>query len=406
MKNKSIYLLLFILTFLLNENLFAIGNEKYEEIIEETLEIIHSNPSELINDKLEINYKLIKEKVQNDLKIGKVDTHLNEYLFIHGVIYNDIISLQSFLLNRDIKDIESRITKYLNLSIIKKLALAAQENRMSQKTKVYVSKNTNCFYFINGHNIDFEKYFIVPAGVPFYFAVECNTHSYEIKKVVTAETQQEIKIEFKNLQNKVEMPTGVPNPFQASRDYDEDDDLEDKNNSNFRYRLGIGFINDYTILKDRKISNLEMPTGKFMNYNFALLYNNYIFSASYARVHLEIKKSFEFYDSYSNSHSEKQVLLRIPANYYEIALGRVLQLYQFNDTVVIDNLFAVTAVILQSNFSAANMNAFGIKYQVGPTIKLNELFLLDINVGVSKFFGQIDGFQVSTNFGVLFQFFN
>ena len=52
------------------------------------------------------------------------------------------------------------------------------------------------------------------------------------------------------------------------------------------------------------------------------------------------------------------------------------------------------------------MNAFGIKYQVGPTIKLNELFLLDINVGVSKFFGQIDGFQVSTNFGVLFQFFN
>ncbi|WGL58870.1 hypothetical protein QEJ31_10085 [Pigmentibacter sp. JX0631] len=399
---KILFFLLIGTVFFTNSKSYSLNIEKYEEIIEETLQFLSSEDIHENKEKIEINYKLIKEKVQSDLKIGKIDTNLNEFLFIHGIFYNDLLSLQSVIMNREISQLDGKLKKHLNLGIIKKLSLAIQENKIAKQTKILVQKNIQCFYYLNGYLVEFDKYFTVPAGVPFYFAIDCPSNMFEIKKVVTSETQIETKIEFKNLQKKHEFPTTMPNPFQAFHDYDDDNLTEDENH--IKYSLGLGYLNDFGRLKELGVRSFNLSEGKILLLNTKVTYKNLFVTLNYAPIKLNSEKKYEFTNSYTNEKTEKNAKFTVTGNYFDIGIGYIFQLLEIKDKIALETAFTSQLAILQNEYSSINLYGFGLQFNFGPVIYINEHFFLDIKTGINYFSGEIYGFQIPTNFSVGLKF--
>ncbi|MGY3803565.1 hypothetical protein ACWNT8_05870 [Pigmentibacter ruber] len=399
---KIIIYFLIILSIFNKEKLYSLNVEKYDEIIEETLQSLGKENEFESKKKIEINYKLIKEKVQSDLKIGKIDTNLNEFLFIHGIYFNDLLSLQSLIINREISQLDSILKKHLSLAIIKKLSLAIQENRIAQQVKILVQKNNQCFYYLNGYLIEFDKYFTAPAGVPFYFAIDCPSNMFEIKKIVTSETQLEYKVDFKNLEQKQEYPSTIPNPFQALNDYDDESPLAEK--SYFNYFIGMGILNDFGKFKELGLNNLNLSAGKLLFIDTKVTYKNYFLSFDYASVKFKSEKKYEFTNSYTNEKTEKKAIFTTTGNYFDIGIGYNIQLFEIYKKLSFETSLSSHLAILQNEYSPINLYGFGLKLIFGPVFNINEHFFLNIKTGLNYFCGEIYGYQIPTYLGAGFNF--
>lgn len=405
MNNKAIYKLFMCFLLGISFKVFAIHQEKYEEIIYETISLINTESIENNKEKIEINFALIKEKVQNDLKIGRVDTNINEYLLIFGLLYDDLVSLQSMLINKDIKDLNHKIHGYLNLNSTKKLSLAVQENRVSQKTKILVQKNSSCFYFLNGNIIEFDNFFTVPAGIPFYFAIECQANLFEVKKIVPTETQREVLVNFSNLKKKLEVPATLPNPFNALNDTDDElENIEELDKSRITYRLGIGIVHNTNKLKELEISNAHLPSGTFLSYSLSASYNKFMLSFQYANVTRIAHQSYAFNNPYLSESSEKKVRFTTSSHYYNLGLGREFTIRQFNENFSIDSLLSLNTIILQNTSPEMTHTGFGFMTHIGPTLRIYEVLFMDFKLGIAKYFGQINEFQIFGDLGIFVLF--
>jgi hypothetical protein len=218
---KLFVLFLFLMT---NSKVFSVENSF--KILDDTLLLFEKNENNLNSDQIEKNLIDLKESIQLDLKIGNAETPINIYLFLNGIIKDDIYSLQSLLSQNETKELPKEISKHINYSIAKKLALGLKENRTVLKTKIMIDRIQNkedCLLYINGTQYKNVNLFYTPSGIPIYLGLYCKDDSFEIQKIHPSESQEILKVSFNQFQFKQKIPISLPNPFKAK---EKNNDLE------------------------------------------------------------------------------------------------------------------------------------------------------------------------------------
>ena len=87
----------FIIFMFLLMNFKVFSNQNSTKILDDTILLYEKNENNLNTEQIEKNLIDLKESIQLDLRIGNAETPINNYLFLNGIIKDDIYSLQSLL---------------------------------------------------------------------------------------------------------------------------------------------------------------------------------------------------------------------------------------------------------------------------------------------------------------------
>lgn len=271
--------LLVLLLFI--KNSYSFERKYLYEIAKETL-ILHEN-YELNSEKLEKNFNLIEEIVKLQLSIGYENVDLDLYLFLKGIVKDDIYSLQSLLVDIESQNLSLDLTNLINSSIAKKMSFALKENRISNKTKIKIKLNKNiksCQFYLNGKVLKNINHFFSPSGIPIYIAIYCEKN-FEVQRIIPDAAQSLYTVNFNNLKNKNIVPSSLPNPYPSTYTKNLKSNLQD-NKLNEMDAYEIDFSSGYLYNYNKKIHN-------YYTYNSVLSINNYLLLLGYSKVQVNTK---------------------------------------------------------------------------------------------------------------------
>ena len=145
------------------------------------------------------SYSDLKNYVQIELQTGAPINHLDDFLFLDGVIMGNIESLQSLLFSTPIESVKLKFQDFMDDSTANLLSYALKLNRSAIKTEItLVNFNKNCFLFRNNQRL-FGNHFYQPAGVPFYLSAQCENHSFSVDYIPMEDDTTSKTIKIKNL---------------------------------------------------------------------------------------------------------------------------------------------------------------------------------------------------------------
>lgn len=402
---KKIFLLLIFFTF--KSNIFA---ENHNNIIEsaKNIMILYNNKT----NKDEINTKLIdlKELVQFNIKTGNPLSSIELYLFLDGIINDNLYSLQSFLSQIETNQIPPYISKMINDDISKKIELAINENKIAIKTNILVNipKTKNqCNLYINGILSNNKFSFYTPSGIPIYVGLYCDDNTFEIQKISSEEAQQILNLKFNNFKEQNKIPDFVPNPNpNPSTKINKINNIKisDKENTEqfkfekklFQFGTGIGFSKDFGSLYRENIYNLKLWKGYFIYSSSYLKYNFLLFSFDFSKINLKEKKQIIFEKSDISTKSTIEDNVFQTKYFMRPGLGISLPISQLSQIALLENDFLLNTSIFTNGSFSMSQTGYGIQNLFGLSIKLNSKFLFNFKVGGSYTFGEINGVQLTS----------
>jgi len=293
-------------------------------------------------------YQEFKSKIKSDLELGNPKTALDYELLVEGLVLENYQALQSVLGFNNYHDTTKTFTHTLDKdrTFTQKISYAIKQNKIAFQTNFDVKKSSEqskCKIMLNGKELK-QFSFIGPAGVSFYIGMYCPDYTFSVKKVQSAEAQNNYTISFQDLKKAIyrddPVEMGLPNPYTNTQ---KDKHLLDKNKSK-------------TLLLN--LSNLSLETG--------------------VGIDFYLNHSEETYYRYTNSSSPILLYSSTQLNYknfeFELDFGPVSKSTQSNptNTVVIEK---ERTLFLRPIF-AYNSNIYAYKKKI----------ILNADIGVSTFF--------------------
>ena len=420
-----IYLSLFITSYSSN----AIDRELIIKIAEETI-ILYENNSKLNSEKIDKNLLEIKELIQLEIKTGNPLVPIDIYLFLRGIVKDDIYSLQSLLSQSETQEIESDLTKLINYSIAKKLALALKENRISIKTKFIIKnlkENNNCKIYLNGFLILDTKKLYSPAGIPLYIGSYCNDKTFEIQKIRSGESQEKLNIIFNHYTENEKFPSTIPNPNPAKQKSKEVSSISNNTNQKssekiiqnddnsslkttpekskslatcFQIGTGMGILRDFGTLSSHGVKNINFPRGGFIYSNSYFKYKYFLIAFDFSKIKLTEKYQLYFMDTGKEKEEEL-----IGAGYFlRPSIGVSFPIIQLSESLKIESNLLGSITFLNTSYTPANKFGYGIHGYVGPWLQFANGFGFNFKVGVGQTFGELNGFNLEAQTQLGFSF--
>lgn len=363
-----IVLLLFI------KNSYSFERKYLYEIVKETL-ILHEN-YELNTEKLEKNFNLIEEIVKFQLNIGYENVDLDLYLFLKGIVKDDIYSLQTLLVDIDSKNLSLDLTNLINTSIAKKMSFALKENRISNKTKIELKFNKNlksCHYYLNGKVLNNMNHFLSPSGIPIYLAIYCEKN-FEVQRIIPDAAQSVYTVHFNNLKNKNNIPSTLPNPYPSIYAKNLKSNNQD-NKLNEIDAYEINFSSGYLFNYNKKIHN-------HFNYNSMLSINNYLLLLGYSKVMVNAKNL-----TILRNKSLFDYPIFEPSNLFKVAFGlKENLLHNENVFQLCVNFLIISSYLFDSDFNYQRA-MYGVQSGLSVSYEFVENWKIGLNTSLGYNWG-------------------
>lgn len=420
---RYIFKVFIIFVFLLM-NFKVFSSKNSTKILDDTILLYEKNENNLNTEQIEKNLFDLKESIQLDLKIGNAETPINTYLFLNGIIKDDIYSLQSLLSQNEKKELPNEISKHINFSIAKKLALGLKENRTALKTKIIIERMQNkedCLLYINGTQYKNVNLFYTPSGIPIYLGLYCKDESFEIQKIHPSESQEVLEVYFNQFQIKPKIPISLPNPYKAKENnYDiqplkKEEKKQDKilkvdssnsssNENNFQIRTGVGYLKSFGNLSNDKLNNLNLPQNSFLYSSTSFQYKFIILNFDYANVNKMETVEIVYNIPYSQNNIKNEEKFKDTGYFIRSGLGVHLQIFKFTENLELETSLLSNFVYLKGKYQESNKYGVGIQSFIGPVYKIDYGFLFDLKLGLGYIFGKLNGLQIDSKISFGYSF--
>ena len=401
---KIILIVVFLnLTF----SLYASEKSSSIKILEETLNLFENNENNSNSEKIEKNLIDLKELIQINLKMGNPEAPIDIYLFLNGIIRDDIYSLQSLLSQNENSELPNYISKNINLSVAKKLAVGLKENRSAVKTKIIIERpldKKDCEIFINGTLSKNLNTFYSPAGVPIYLGIYCQNETFEIQKVQPGESQEVQKVYFNHFQVKQKMPVSIPNPLKSKGGIETSPVLSSKAivdsespisvDNDFQFTTGVGYLRGFGVLSNDCVKNANLANGSFLYSTSSFSYKTFLLTFDYAPIYLNEKIQLSFKDPYSSKETKKEEYVKGSGYFIRTGLGVHLQIFKLTKNLELDTDLLSNFVYLNGEYQGSNKTGYGLQSWIGPTLKFDSGILIDLRFGIGYTFGKLNGLQM------------
>ncbi|APJ02908.1 hypothetical protein AXG55_02820 [Silvanigrella aquatica] len=379
-------------------------------MLDETMILFENNENNFNQEKIEKNLSDIKEFIQIDFKIGNHLAPIDIYLFLNGIVNDDIYALQSLLSQNENQQLPIHISKHINYSSAKKLAFALKENRISLKTKVNVKinkENKSCELYINGHNFKNKLSFETPAGIPIYTAVYCLNNTYQVQKIHPSESQTNLNVVFNEFVERKNKPDFLPNPLKSQYDLpiksngnEELNKNEIKNEElaerNIKFVTGVGVLKDFGTLKNYKLRNLNFPEGTLFYSTSSFQYKYFLLQFDYARIKFQENLEISYQNSLSNQNNKIQSSIMGGGVFIRPGMGLRSEIFSFSDSFALEGGILVNSLFLNGEYHSFNQAALGLQSHLGLACYLGSGFLFKLQLGTSYLFGKLQGLQVDS----------
>ncbi|BBH52090.1 hypothetical protein [Fluviispira sanaruensis] len=441
-----IYICFFLI--ILQENIYAMNRADLIELSSEIVQIYENKKEKVITDldkeKIEQKFYDIKEIVQADLKSGNKNVSIDIYLFLKGLLKNDITSLQSLISADNIETFAKDLAQLIHYSAAQKLSFALKENRIAYKTSIHIKQNTdqkNCQVYWNGKPLENIKPIFLPVGVPVYISLFCPNNLFEVKYIQSSETQRNLTVVFDQLKkiqfnNKDMMPNPNKNIIKftsfnlykrnnknqidyfkakennqtAQTETNENNQLvqqlnhtkikninvsqDKKSRSIFAIGSGFSMIYDFGYLRKINASQFGMSKGLIFTLGIFAQFKGFLFLFDYAKIDAYNSKSLVFINGNYNGNNAYNYETKIKYSYFKPSLG-----YRFilNDTfknysMTLDALLNYSSLI--STQTASSSQGVGFQFAFGLSKQIIANFNWDFSLGSAYSLGTLRGFQL------------
>ncbi|KAB8029118.1 hypothetical protein [Fluviispira multicolorata] len=391
--------------------------------------------------KIEQDFYDIKEIVQNDLKSGNKSVSIDIYLFLNGLINNDISSLQSLIISNNIEYFPKDLAQLISYKVAKKLSFALKENKVSHKTKINIIKNSNqnkCHVYLNGVFLGNNLTLSIPAGIPFYLSLFCQNDKFEVKYIKSFETQSKLNVYFDNIKkieySLIEIRRSIPNSQknklnsinECEKKMENSDESNISNfekliinehckvdeqktqiksiNKNFSFGSGVAINKDFGYIHKIGAKQFNFPTGIFITSTSFIKFNEFLLTFDIAKLRISELKPFIIAHAKDSNFNQKYAERKSQTFYIRPAIGFEKSLIQLTDNSSLYWNFLVNYAKIFSNQNSIRAQGVGIQSAIGTSYKFTENFIWDINFGGSYTFGSLSGFQLNTTAHLSFQF--
>ncbi len=423
---KVIRNIIIFIVIIITYKTYAMDKELILKIMEETLLLKDTNDNKIIAEK--INEKLLdlKEIIQFEIKKGNPSVPIDIYLFLRGVINDDIYSLQSLLSQNENKNLSNDISKFINYSIAKKLAFALKENRIAVKTKIFIRKpqdKNNCDLYVNSNLLKNKMSFHTPAGVPIYIALYCKDNTFEIQKIRPGESQENQHVYFNHFIKRKNIPESLPNPNAVKNSYivfhEKFEDLNKENNleasnlssnniktnkGDFQFGLGVGFLKDFGTLSNENVRNLKLPKGGLVYLSSYFNYKYFLTSLDYSSIHLREKQQIIFTDNNLKSEIKIEGYVNGNGHFIRPGMGIRLPIFSLSESSKIEGDFFTNITIITNKNASAFKMGYGVQSLIGPSVNLGSGFIFNVKFGVGYGFEYLGVFQLGAQMQLGYSF--
>jgi hypothetical protein len=427
MAMKNIFKAIIVLLIMLKAyKAYAIDKESVLKIAEETLILSEKNDNNVNSEKIDKNLLDIKEINQLEIKIGNPLAPIDIYLFLRGIVKDDIYSLQSLLSQSETQDLPIHISKFINYSIAKKLAFALKENRIAIKTKIVIKKpkdKNSCDLFVNGNLLKDTFSFYTPAGIPIYVALYCKDNTFEIQKIRPGESQENQQVIFNHFLERQNIPAFFPNPsvvknmntnFQENSNIIKNENtlvtsIENNNNiktekTGFQFGTGIGFLKDFGTLSDDNSRNLKLPNGAILYSSSYIKYKYFLISFDYSKIILKEKMQITFIDPDTKSETKINGYVSGNGHFIRPGIGIRVPIFYLSESTKIESDLLINMTFIKGEYASSNKMGYGIQSSIGPSFELGSGFIYDFKLGMGYTFGNLNGFQLGTQMQLGYSF--
>ena len=420
---KSV-LFLIMITYICGSN--AMNQDSVLKITEETLLLNDKNENNIYKEKIDRNLLDIKEITQLQIKLGNPSAPIDIYLFLRGIINDDIYSLQSLLFQNETQELPIYISKFINYSIAKKLAFALKENRIAIKTKIIVKKpneKNNCDLYVNGNLLKNSDSFFTPAGIPIYVAIYCKDNTFEVQKVRPGESQEIYQLTFNHFLERQNIPISIPNPDsmkeinyipvkkinETKNDRNILNSLVNDNNSKIdkigiQFGSGIGFLKDFGTLSNENVRNMKLPKGSLIYSSSYFNYKYFLVSFDYSPMILKEKQLIIFKETGANSETKIDGYVNGNGHFFRPSIGARLSIYQFSENIKLESDLLANISFIKGEYSSSYKMGYGLQGLIGPSFELGSGFKFDFKLGMGYTFGNINGFQMGSQMQLGYSF--
>ncbi|WP_186645490.1 hypothetical protein [Fluviispira vulneris] len=449
---KIIYICYFFIV--LQGNSYAMNRKELIKLSSEIVELYGKKSAKVITDldkeKMEQKFYDIKEIVQADLKSGDKNAAIDIYLFLKGLLKNDITSLQSLISADNIETFAKDLAQLIDYSGAQKLSFALKENRIAYKTSIHIKKNIeqkNCQVYWNGKLLENKKSILLPVGVPVYISLFCPNNLFEVKYIQSSETQTKLAVVFDQLKKiQFNNKSMMPNPNKYNSQYlsltlnkstpksqldkikstenmhDIQTNIQDKSRQNLSkielinlekaekvyssLRIGSGFamIYDFGSLKKLNTTQFGLSKGFIFAWEAFIQFKNFVFLFNYAKFNAENLNSIVFTNGNYNDNITYNYASKKIYSYFKTSLG-----YRF----ILDDIFKnynmnVDTLINYSRIISTQPSTFsqGIGFQIacGLSKQIISNLNLEFSLGSAYSFGTLGGFQVISSTRLVYLF--
>lgn len=173
-------------------------------------------PTDTLPPQLAYEMAQLQHDVQESLKSGDPEARVDLFLWLDGLVWNHLTSLQAILAlaPQPIQPTAQKdFLQNLGAKDKEKIIYAQQENQhLPQVT--YSLKDTHlqsaCLLVVNGFSFGHGRVFTAPAGLPYYVGVYC-PNTYAVQKIQSAPAQEFFSIGFTTFQPYPKIHTKTPN---------------------------------------------------------------------------------------------------------------------------------------------------------------------------------------------------
>lgn len=401
----------------------AIDKNLILKIAEDTILLNEKNDNNINTEKIDKNLLDIKEMTQLEIKMGNPSAFIDIYLFLKGIVKDDIYSLQSLLFQSETQELPSYITKLINYSVAKKLALALKENRISIKTKIIIKKfreKNNCELYVNGNLLKNSFSFYSPAGIPIYVGLYCDDNTFEIQKIRPGESQESQHVLFNHFVERQNIPVSLPNPntvkkvnvsFKEKLNETNKFDSLNENSKNFemekndfQFVTGLGFLKDFGALSNANVRNIKFSKGAILYSRSYIRSKYFLISFDYSNVILKEKLQIIFIDPHSKSETKMDGIVNSNGYFIRPGMGICVPFFYLTEKSKIESDFLANVTFLKGEYASSHKIGYGVQSAIGPSFELGSGFIFDFKLGVGYSFGKLNGFQLGmqTQFGYSF----